>query len=464
MKATTTLLAASILALAPFAVAADWAQWRGPAGTGLADGNPPVEWSETKNVKWKTAIPGRGHASPIVLGNHVYVVTSVDMPPAPGAADAGGNGNANRTPGGPNTEDLVEADQDRERRQDRRSRRGRGNDTPIVPQKFMMLCIDRDSGAIVWTTTVKEMTPNEGHHRTSTYAAGSPVTNGKHVYVNLGTAGVHCLTLDGKSVWSKDLGVLRTRNAFGPGASAALHGNTLVVPWDHEGDSFIVALDATNGDEKWRRTRDEPTSWATPVVTELTGRPQVIMPGYNSCVGYDLETGADVWRSEGLTLNVVPTPVIGHGMVYLTSGFRGSELHAVRLDRAKGDIAGTDAIAWKHGRGTPYVPSPMLSGTRLYFLGSNNGILSCVDALTGEPHYVGERLGAVRNVYSSIVGAAGHVYVCGREGNVAVIKDGPEFEHLYTNTLDEGINASPAIVGDAMYLRGARHLYCIARD
>lgn len=427
------------------AYAVDWPQWRGPDGTGyVAGGNPPAEWSETENVRWKTPISGKGYASPVILGDRIFILTAVATDRSePSAAE----------------EDTGEQSQGR----GRGSGRGRGPARPTNVHEFWVLAIDRANGEVAWRTLVNETVPHEGHHPTSTYATASPVTDGEHLIAFFGSRGLYCLDLNGEVIWSKDLGDMRTRNSFGEGASPALHGHVVVVPWDHEGDSFVAAFDKATGEELWRTPRGEQSTWATPVVTEVNGKAQAILAGNDLCIGYDLATGEEIWRTEGLTSNVTPTPIVAHGMVYLTSGFRGSALLAVRLDEARGNITGTDAIAWKHDRATPYIPSPMLAGRYLYFLGSINGILSCFDAVTGEPHYVGERLDGVSNVYASIVGAGDHVYVCGREGHIAVVENGPEFKQIASISMDEGINASPAIVGDEIYLRTDSHLYCIAR-
>lgn len=423
---------------------AHWAQWRGPNGSGfVADCHPPTEWSETKNIRWKTRIPGKGYASPVVYGDRIYLMTAVEGERA--SEDAGAAAPPPQRGG-------------------RGAGRGFHSTAPQARQEFQVLAVDRNSGEIVWSTTVRHELPHEGTHGTSTFASPSVVTDGDHVFAHFGSRGLYCLDTDGAVVWEKDLGDMRTRNQFGEGASPALYGDILVVPWDHEGDSFVVALDKNSGSELWRQARDEPTTWATPAIVDVGGRVQAILPGTNNCISYDLKTGEEIWRCDGLTVNAIPTPIVAHGMVYLMSGFRGNVLRAVKLDAAEGDIDDSDAIVWTHDRGTSYVPSAMLSGERLYFLRSNNAIISCVNALTGQAHYIGQRLDVVRNVYASIIGAGGHVYICGREGNTAVLEDGTEFRQIRTNTLGEGINATPAIVGDVIYLRGDQHLYCIAED
>jgi outer membrane protein assembly factor BamB len=268
--------------------------------------------------------------------------------------------------------------------------------------------------------------------------------------------------MNGTLVWQKDLGDKRMRNTFGEGSTPALYGNTLVTVWDHQGQSFIVALDKRTGEEKWRQVRTEIDTWATPLVVDVGGKPQVITGAMNQIKSYDLATGQVVWHTAGLTMNAIPSPVFENGTAILMSGFRGNSLKAIKLADAKGDITGTGAIQWTLTRDTPYVPSPLLYDGVLYFLKSNNGILPVVNAADGTPHYQLQRLDAVPEVFASPVGAAGRVYIVGRDGKTVVLKHGKTFEILYTNTLDDGFDASPALVDGEMFMRGYKHLYCLA--
>jgi outer membrane protein assembly factor BamB len=271
--------------------------------------------------------------------------------------------------------------------------------------------------------------------------------------------------MDGKLLWKKDLGDKRMRNQFGEGSTPAMYGNRLVVVWDHlGGQSFVVALDKLTGEEVWRQNRAEIDTWATPLVIEQDGAAQVIVPGMERLRSYDLETGKVVWESAGLTMNPIPSPVYSDGMMIATSGFRGNNLKAVRIADAKGDITGTPAIAWELNRDTPYVPSPLLYDDIVYILKTNNGVLSAFDAKTGKPHYQLQRLDTVPNIFSSPVAAQGRVYVPGREGNTLVFRHGPTFEVLATNKLDDGFDASIALVDKEIYLRGYQYLYCIAEE
>jgi outer membrane protein assembly factor BamB len=403
------------------AAAQNWAQWRGPEGTGVArSATPPTAWSESKNVRWKIPIAGRGSASPIVWGNRVYVLTAI--------AENGGGTRAG------------------------------------VVHKYVVMAIDRATGKVAWERVAREEAPHENTHtENGTYASASAVTDGQLVIANFESRGLYAYDMNGTLVWQTDLGDKRMRNTFGEGSTPALHGNTLVHVWDQQGgQSFVVALDKRTGKELWRQNRDEIDTWATPLVIEVNGRAQAIVPAMNKVKSYDLQTGEVVWESAGLTMNVIPTPVFGDGLVIMMSGFRGNAIKAVRVAEAKGDITGTKAIAWTYDRDTPYVPSPLLYDGILYFLKSNTGILSAFDAKTGTPHYQNQRLDAVPNVFASPVGAAGRVYVAGREGQTVVFKHGPAFELIGVNSLEDGFDASPALVGNELFLRGYKNLYCIA--
>lgn len=452
MHRSTLVATMIILTIAGAAHAADWTKWRGPDGTGyVPDGNPPVEWNE-QSIRWKVPIPGSGHASPIILGDRIYLMTAIKGDAATAAADAPAVAMA-----------AMGGGDGQQRGRGRGGRRGRGPaPKPTDLYEFAVLALDRADGSEIWRTTVRKEVPHEGIHRTGSYAGGTPVTDGEHLYAFFGSRGLYCLDLDGKVVWEKDLGDMTTRNTFGEGASVAVHGDTVVVPWDHEGDSFAVALDKATGDVRWKVERDEPTAWTTPVVVEVDGRTLAIIAGHTATVAYDITSGEPVWTCGGMTMNVIPTPIVANGMVYLTSGFRGSALQAIKLAGASGDLTDGDSIVWSFDRGTPYVPSPMLAGDYLYLLRGNNGIVSCFDARTGEPHFVGERLEGIGDVYASIVGAGEHLYICGREGAVIVLAIGPEMKVVATNDLGEGIDATPSIVGNEIYVRGSRHLFCFA--
>ena len=431
-----------------------WGQWRGPEANGVArHADPPLAWSETDNVAWKVEVPGRGTASPIVWGDKVFLLTAVPFGDSvPLAA--------------PEVSRRQPPPERRGRGAGRGGRRGRRGAQEVRAHRFTVLAFDRETGDLAWERVAREALPHEGYQQPNgSYASGSAVTDGERLYAFFGSWGLYAYDLDGELLWEVDLGDRFMRNAFGEGTTPALHGDTLVVTWDHiGGQSFVAALDARTGEERWRSNRDEIDTWATPLVVEHGGRTQVITPAMNQVYAYDLETGQTVWRSRGTTMNAIPSPVHAGGMVYVTSGYRGNNLQAIRLADARGDIADTGAIVWQLDRDTPYVPSPLLYDDALYLLKSNDGILSAFDPLTGEPHYALQRLQGVPNVFASPVGAAGRVYITGRDGATQVIRQGPRYEVLAVNRLDDGFDASPALVDDELYLRGYRHLYKIAED
>jgi outer membrane protein assembly factor BamB len=411
-----------------------WPQWRGPRATGVAPhADPPVEWSEAKNVAWKTEIPGKGSASPIVWGDSVYVLTAVPTGESLKAE-------AESSPGD----------------------RGPRGIQPTQAQQFTILAIRRADGSVAWRKILREAVPHEGTHATGTWASNSPVTDGEHIYAYFGSHGLYCLDMEGNLVWEKDLGDMQTRRSFGEGSSPALAGNTILVNWDHEGDSFIVALDKRTGDEIWRKDRDEITSWSTPLIVEHEGRQQAIVNATGKVRSYDLSNGEIIWEASGMTVNVIPTPVYVDGLVLVTSGFRGNALLAIRLDGAKGDITGTDSIVWSLDKDTPYTPSPLLYGDQIYFTKTNDGILSSYNARSGEKYFGPVRLDEVPNIYASPVGASGRVYIAGRDGATLVIENGPDFKVLAVNELDDGFDASPALAGKELYLRGMKSLYRIS--
>jgi len=335
------------------------------------------------------------------------------------------------------------------------------SEKPTEAYQFALLCLDRQTGKTLWQGIAREAVPHEGAHRDHGFASFSPVTDGQRLFAYFGSRGLHCFDLQGNRKWEKDLGRMQTKNSFGEGSSPVLFGKTLVVNWDHEGDDFIAAFDSETGRELWRQPRDEDTSWATPLVVQHEGKAQVVTSATRKVRSYDLASGKLLWECAGMTGNVVPTPVSDFGLLYAISGFRGSALLAIRLGRS-GDLTGSDAIAWSHKKSTPYVPSPLLYGERLYFFAGNNGVLSCFDAQSGRALIDAERLEALQGVYASPIGAAGRVYLVGRNGATVVIKDAEKLEVLATNRLDEKIDASPVAVGKELLLRGQEHLYCIA--
>lgn len=337
-----------------------------------------------------------------------------------------------------------------------------GGPKPSEVHQFVILSLDRQSGKVLWQQTAREEVPHEGYRQNEgSFASSSPLTDGQHVFAYFGSRGLYCYDLNGKLQWSQDLGKMRIALGFGEGNSPTLSGDSIIVNWDNENGSFIIALDKNTGKTLWKEPREERTSWSTPLVVEYDGKPQVVTAATSKIRSYEPATGKLIWECGGLTRNVIPSPVAGGGVVYCMSGFSGNALLAIRLGRT-GDLTGTDAIVWSHKRNTPYVPSPLLYGDKLYFFSNNNGILSCFDAKSGQALINAERLEALPRVYASPVGASGRVYLAGRDGTTIVLKQSDKLELLATNSLDEKFDASPAAVGQELFLRGKEHLYCIA--
>jgi outer membrane protein assembly factor BamB len=407
-----------------------WPTWRGPTAAGAAvKGNPPVTWSESENVKWRVEFPGRGSSSPIIWANKIFFLTAVPTQetPAPGAT-AGGR--LSQAPSGKYTFDVV--------------------------------CLDRATGKLIWQKTMREEMPHEGHHPSHGFASYSPVTDGKHIWAGFGSRGLYCLDMDGNLKWGKDLPRMETVMSFGEGSSVALAGDAVIAVCDHQGQSTVFAFQKGTGELLWSKDRDEPTSWATPVAVEVKGRTQVIVSATNLVRSYDVETGDIIWQCSGQTRNVIPSPVIGFGKVFCTSGYRGNALQAIELGKT-GDLSGSDAISWQVDRGTPYVSSPLLYGNRIYVHSVLKPVISCYEAQTGKALFTEQTLEGLDQVYASPVGAGGHVYCPGRNGVTVVLKNADTFEVVATNKLDDGLDASPAVVGDELYLKGNRYLYCIAK-
>jgi outer membrane protein assembly factor BamB len=405
-------------------------------------GDPPVEWSEAAQVRWKVEIPGQGSSTPIIWGDTILLQTAI-----------------------PVGEELTSHQELQDWQRDGTEIYA---DQTYVPasrsQQFALLALDRRTGQTRWQRSLREEHPHEGIHPTNTWASASPVTDGEHIFAFFGSRGLYALDMAGRLVWEKDLGDMETRNGWGEGSSPALFGETLVVNWDHEGKSFLTAFDKRTGRELWRQQRDERSTWFTPLVIPHDGRAQVITTGAEHVRGYDLKTGELLWSGPGLTFNAIPTPVAGGGTVYVTSGFRGNALLAIRLDRARGEIDGTEAIVWQHDRDTPYVASPLLYDDTLYFTKHLGGIFTSLRAHSGELIYGPVRLPEISRIFASPVAAAARIYIAGRDGRTVVLKHGPELEVLAVNRLDDGFDASPAIVGNELYLRGRRYLYRISED
>lgn len=440
---------------------AHWPNWRGPNLNGVADqaARPPLEWSPTKNVAWKVAVPGKGISTPIVWGDQIILTTAIESPAAANNANEGAD---NR-----NQEAQRERGEQRESRggggERRRGGGGRGGPPPSKPIRFMVMSLDRGTGAKQWETVVHEGIPHEGVHSTNTFASASPVCDGQRIYAFFGSNGIYCLDMQGQVLWKRDLGNMTMRGTFGEGASPALFAETLIIPWDHEGASLLFALDAKSGEEKWKVERDEASTWSTPLITEYQGVVQVITNGSKKVRSYDLKDGRLIWECSGQAMNPVPTPIRDGDHVLVMTGYQGFAIQSIALD-SKGDVSGTSKIRWSRRDAAPYVPTGVLYEGLLYVTKFRDAILSILDAETGEVLVDQERLPGLDGLYASLAAANGHIYVFGRNGNAVVLKHGKQFEVVARNSLEEGVDASPVILGDNLYVRTHGHLYCFANQ
>ena len=410
-----------------------WPQWRGPLANGVAPlANPPVEWSEKKNVRWKVELPGRGHSSPIVFGDRVYVLAAGPV----GAEQKAVHDSA------PGVHDSV----------------------PVTrTNQYLVLALRRSDGRTLWKKNVREEWPHEGGHDTGSPASNSPVTDGEFIYAFFGSRGLYCLDTNGAVRWQHDLGKMQTLHAHGEGSSPVLHADTLLVNWDHEGSSFLYAFDKLTGRQRWKVARDEKTSWSTPLVVEVDGKQQVIVSATKRVRGYDLATGQELWECSGLTDNVVSSPVYWRGLVIAGNSYYSQAMMAIRLAGAKGDLSNTTNVAWRLNRLTPYVSSPLLYDDTLYHVRHNQNILVRLNPATGEFRGEPLRLEGIRDfIFSSPVGAGGRIYITARDGTTVVLRHDAENATLAVNHLDDSFSASAALAGRELFLRGEKFLYCLA--
>jgi outer membrane protein assembly factor BamB len=414
--------------------AQQWPQFRGPLGTGEApQANPPLEWSEDKNIRWKIALPGLGHSTPVVWGQRIFVTAAVPFGPKfPGLPDTA-----------PGAHDNLRVTQ---------------------RHRFVLFAVNRKDGAIVWKKQLNEARPHEGGHTTSSLASASPVCDATHVFAFFGSHGLYCLTHDGDVVWKKDFGAMQSKHAHGEGASPALLGDTLVVNWDHEGQSFVVAFDKSTGDEKWKAERNEVTSWSSPIAIDHNGQQLAIVAGSNRIRAYDLASGEVIWSCGGLSQNVCATPIYFEGVVLAGSSYDTRNFMAIYIDGAKGDLTGSDRVLWSRKQQPPYVPSPLLYRGAVYYHRHYQGVLSRINAKTGAEEPGPMRLPTITDVYGSPVAAAGRIYITDLRGTTRILEATATPKFLGRNRLDDSFSATTVLVGDEILLRGRKFLYCIAVD
>jgi outer membrane protein assembly factor BamB len=425
----------ALVFIASTATAADnWPHWRGPNADGSAPkADPPVKWDAKTNIAWKAELPGRGSATPIVWGDRVFVLTAI------------------KTDRVAKPEEMPKPDPRFEVK----------TDPPKNFHKFVVLCFDRTSGQKVWERLAAEMVPHEGHHDSHSYAAGSPTTDGKFLYVSFGSFGTYCYDFDGNLKWSRtDLGRLHTRYGWGEAVTPVVHGDSLLLNFDQEADSRLICLDPASGKTKWEAKRDEKSTWSTPLVVDHGGKMQVVTNGTARVRSYDLASGELLWQCAGMTVNPIPSPVRYGDSVICMSGYTGAAAVSVPLS-SKGDLGAKGPVNWRYGTGTPYVPSPVLVGDLLYFTQTNDTVLTVLNAKTGKVVIDKERLPQVKSFYASPIAASGRVYFVDQTGTTVVIKSGESPDVLSVNKLADRMDASPVAVGKQLFLRGEKYLYCI---
>ncbi len=411
-----------------------WPQWRGPEQSGLAEeSNPPANWSETDNIRWKVPVDGEGWSTPIIWGDRIFLHTAIPYDanlPVPNVIPEG-------TPNIRSHPDV---------------------EATWKAQRIGIICLRRCDGKELWRRMIFEGMPHQGHHRKGGFASQSPVTDGKHVYSYFGSFGLFCHDMDGQLIWKSNFGFQAIEDSLGEGSSPALDGERLIIVVDHERQSFITALNKNTGCEIWKTNRDEVSNWSTPRIFTHQGKKQIVVNGETVCC-YDFETGKQLWSCAGQNASALPVPAVGHGMVFTSSGWRRDVVMAIELGH-EGDLTGSEKVRWTLDRGAPYVPSPMVWGDEIYLL-EDRSFLSCVRIEDGHPYYLKQRLPGALNFSASPVGAADRIYLLSEDGQGIVVRRGMDPEILAINQLEGRFQASPAIVGDQIFIRSADHLYCI---
>jgi outer membrane protein assembly factor BamB len=428
---------AAVVALAADPAAdARWPGWRGPGGQGVAAAmGLPTEWSDTKNIAWKTPLPGRGHSSPVVWGDRIFLTTAIDGDLVPGAKAVQhmDEGKEFVHP------DAIGADR---------------------KHRFEVLSIDATTGKILWERVAFEGTPYDSAHRKASFASPTAVTDGERVYAFFGAEGLYAYDFEGKLRWKATMPGIANMGV-GYGTSPVLYKGLIILQCDEDsGDkSFIAAYDAKTGKEAWRVARKVQVSWATPVIVRAGERDELVTSGTEWLIAYEPGTGKELWRSKGLESNAVPSPVAGKDVVVLTSGYPSKKAVAIKPG-GSGDITGSSRVLWTYHKGTAYVPSPILYGDFVYLV-TDKGLMTCLDAKTGAVKYEGARPPVAATFMASPVAFDGKILLSSQDGDTFVIKAGPTHEVLRTNSLGEAISASPAIANGRIYIRGEKTLFAI---
>jgi outer membrane protein assembly factor BamB len=448
MKRVTTLLFSAltlcliaIVAFKPSSTGAapgsNWSQWRGSEGTGIStETNVPIEWSSDKNIRWKTPIVGRGHSQPIVWGNRIFLTTDIE-----GEVVTGAKAVEHKIEG----QVFVHPDSVGANRK----------------HIFKVICVDRNTGKMLWEQTAYNDTVYDDRHRKGSYAAPTPATDGSYIYAWFGGEGdgLYCYDFNGKLVWKTAVGKIATVG-MGPGTSPVLYENLVILQCDEdEGkNSFITALDKKTGKEVWKTPRKVQASWSTPLVVRTGQRAELITSGNELIISYDPKTGKELWTARGHGSNAIATPLAGHGLAFVYAGFPVKKTFAIKLG-GSGDVTNSN-VAWQYDKGTAYVPSSILYGEYLYLM-SDRGILTSLEAKTGKVVYEGGRIPVPATFTASPVAFDGKILMTSEDGDTYIIKAGPKHEVIATNSIGEPVYASPAISDGMIFIRGEKNLYCI---
>ncbi|HEY7474824.1 MAG TPA: PQQ-binding-like beta-propeller repeat protein [Vicinamibacterales bacterium] len=440
--ACLSLLACAALAgpVAPVDVSAvadtNWPQWRGPDGAGIGQGAFPDTWSATSHIAWKTPIGGRGHSSPVVWGNRIFLTTSIEGAEIPGRKAPDHLG-FDLKPGYFH-EDSVGVD---------------------YAYTLKVLAVDATSGKPLWERTVHDGPVYDNRHRKNTYASATVVTDGKLVYASFESEGFYAFDVDGNLKWKVSFGGM-AKAGLGPGTSPILFKNLVILQGDQEmgTGSFIVALDQVTGKEVWRTSRENRRSWATPLLVQSGGRTELVASGAEAVVAYDPATGKELWRTDGTRSHPIPSFVQGDGLVFATAGSQAKV--ALGIQPGPAAPAGGSRVVWRYNKGTAYVPSPIYYNGYLYLM-TDSGIVTCLDPKTGTLVYEGGRVPVPATFTASPVAFGDKILFTSEDGDTFVVRAGPKHEIIRTNSLEEPVFASPALANGMVFIRGEKNLYAI---
>jgi outer membrane protein assembly factor BamB len=420
---------------APPEPAGDWPQWRGPNGAGIGEGAFPDRWSPTEHIAWKTEIPGKGHSSPVVWGDRVFVTTAIEGAEIPGWKAPVHLG-FDRKPGYVNPDST-----------------GIGRMLTLK-----VYALQAATGKILWERTSFEGPPYDDRHRSNTYASSTIATDGKLLFVSFEAAGFYAYDLAGILKWKLDLGNI-AKGGLGPGTSPVIYRDLVILQCDQEmGEgSYIAAFDKATGKEAWRVSRTTRRSWATPIVVTAGGRDELITSGAEMVVAYDPKTGRELWTAPGVTSHPIPSFVTGKGLVFATAGSQAKVVEALRPGPL---AAGEERVAWKYNKGAAYVTSPIFYGDYLYLV-SDAGIMTCLDPATGAVQYDSGRVPVPATIRSSAVAFGDKILLTSDDGDTFVVRAGPKHEVLATNSVGEPVWASLALARGMVFIRGDKHVFGI---